>query len=1020
MSRLFAEITRVAAMYEGFIEQFIGDGVMVIFGMPRAHEDDPVRAVHAALHIHAAVATLGLQWEGKIGRKLLMHSGISTGLVVTASLNPEGGTYGISGETVNLASRLEGCAGGGEVVVDAATYQQTNGYFTFTALGPRKVKGKTTAILCYRVLAARERPRKVHRSQGLRSALIGREKEMVTFAKTVELFRMGKGAVISVCGAAGTGKSRLAEAFRASLEKKEFDWREGYAYAHAQNISYGPFRDLLNQVFRIEESDALQTIQEKVESGIDALLIKKRHLAPYVGSLYSISYPETNNLDPELCKSYLHEAIKSLLEALARRKPTVFFLEDLHFADPSSQELFYTIISEFSYPALFIFTCRPAFSLTGDKKITAPEKVYQKITLHDLSSAEIKAMLYSLLKTTSLPSDLERFLKETVEGNPFYLEEIINSFVESGALVLTRGNWKLTREIRKSDLPLTVRGVIAERVDRLEPQAKRILQEASVIGKSFPHAILSRITSPGSHLTGSLEELERLDLVRVKSPLPDLEYDFKHALTQEVIYNSLLKKERQEIHERIGQAMEKLFPERLTELSETLAFHFERGESFFKAVTYLMHSGKKSLRRYAVEESHQYYKKAYELLLSETTARTVNEAMVIELVNAWAPVFYYRGTFRELEELLQKHRAAAESLQDSEKRGMFHVWLGMSLWGRENFEASYHYLHRALDGDGIPPDRRVSGYAHTWLAWTCVELGLIHEALTHGEKARQLSLNRERENCPYFQSWDSDGYAYWALGANRKIRTLGTTLLEHGEKTSSLRCITWGHTLEAWSHMADGDFSSAIRCSEKALQVSADPLYTHFPRLCLGMSYLASGNYEEAKEPLMVVSRFAEEVGCTYLGTPARCFLGAVLMAEGHFRQGWKMIAGAQRWWLTNGAHWRYAFAELLSGELFSALACSTAPIKLFSLVRNLGFLLLNLPFAERKAVHHYCRAIDAAHKVGAEAMEGQAYLGLGYLYRGKGKRNQALHCFASAMELFKRCGAKTFLRKAEEGLKTA
>ena len=194
-----------------------------------------------------------------------MHSGISTGLVVTASVNPEKGTYGISGDTINLASRLEGCAGAGEILVDAVTYQQTKGYFSFTPLGPRKVKGKTAAIISYKVVAPKERPCKVHRTQGLRAALIGREKEMATFAQAVEQLLKGKGSLISICGDIGTGKSRLLEEFKASLEQKEVSWQEGYAYAYAQNISYAPFRDLLNQVFQVEESDAPHTIRAKVE-----------------------------------------------------------------------------------------------------------------------------------------------------------------------------------------------------------------------------------------------------------------------------------------------------------------------------------------------------------------------------------------------------------------------------------------------------------------------------------------------------------------------------------------------------------------------------------------------------------------------------------------------------------------------------------------------------------------------------------------------------------------------------------
>jgi predicted ATPase len=534
----------------------------------------------------------------------------------------------------------------------------------------------------------------------------------------VEQLRQGKGALISICGDTGTGKSRLAEEFKAFLEQKEIVWQEGYAYAYAQNISYAPFRDLLNQVFQVEESDAPQTIREKVESRIESLVRNKEHVLPYVGSLYALSYPETHNLDPELCKSRLQEAIKSLFEALAKRTSTVIFLEDLHWADPSSLELFHSIITDFSCPALFICTFRPTFSLTRGKEVLVPNKFYQEITLHDLSSAEIKAMLYSLLKTTAIPSGLESFLEERIEGNPFHVEEIINTLAESGILIRSNGNWKLTRTIRKSDIPLTVSGVIAARLDRLEPTTKRILQEASVIGKSFPFAILSKITDREKHLTSSLDELERLDLIRLKSPLPDLEYDFKHALTQEVIYNSLLKKERQEIHERIGHLMEELFPERLPELFEILAFHFKNGKSLLKAVEYLMLSGKKSLNRYAVVESHQNYKEAYELLTGEVPETDAVKSMLIQLLNSWTPVFYFRGNFRDLEKLLTQYITVVESLDDKERRGMFYVSLGISFWAAEKFNDSYHYLQKALKHGEETGNKQITSHAYAWLGWT--------------------------------------------------------------------------------------------------------------------------------------------------------------------------------------------------------------------------------------------------------------------------------------------------------------
>ena len=287
MNQVFGEIARVITSYEGFIEKFVGDAVMALFGVPKAHEDDPVRAILAARHIHQAVAQL----EGKIGHRLSMHSGISTGLVITGEVNLKQGTHGISGDTINLASRLEGLAPVGEIVVDQVTYQQAEGYFTFESLGPASIKGKTQPIKAYRVLAPKNRPRKVHRIHGLRAQLIGRERELSRLQKAAEQNLQGKGSIISIRGDAGTGKSRLVEEFKQSLPSQKLTWREGHAFAYAKNIPYFLFRDLLKDTFHLQETDSLATLKEKIESGTASLCTGTEQVVPYLGSLFGISYP---------------------------------------------------------------------------------------------------------------------------------------------------------------------------------------------------------------------------------------------------------------------------------------------------------------------------------------------------------------------------------------------------------------------------------------------------------------------------------------------------------------------------------------------------------------------------------------------------------------------------------------------------------------------------------------------------------------------------------------------------------
>ncbi len=670
--KLFDQISKVVGKYDGFIEKYAGDAVMALFGANQSHEDDPVRTVKAAQEIHALVESMSPQYENAVGQPLQMHSGINTGLVVTGELNLEKGVHGVAGDTINVAARLSATAKAGDILVDHETYTRTEGYFQFENLEPVQLKGKTNAVQIYKFLSVKEHPQKIHRLHGLRAELIGRKAEMAQLSEAAENLIKGQGVVFSIIGAAGTGKSRLVEEFKASLDLDKIQWREGQAFPYAQNIPYFPLIDLISKAIQIDEGDSPDTVREKLESSLEVLIGEKQDIAPYIGSLYALDYPEIDDVSPEFWKAELQKAILTVLTALAQRAPTVVCLEDLHWADPSTLELVHFLLSEIRHPIFFLCVYRPTISPFSTHQIKALAIPHQELNLRDLSFSEAQNMVESLLKTDAIPKDLQRFIQQKVEGNPFYLEEAINSLIESKILVPENGDWRVDRPITESEISATIQGVIAARVDRLEQESKRILQEASVIGRSFYYEILKRISEIKNNLDRSLSGLERFDLIKTKSIQPDLEYIFKHALTQEVVYNGLLKKERREIHEQIGYVIEELFNNRLPEFYETLAYHFKMGQSIHKAIDYLMKSGEKSLRRYALDESNQYYQEAYDLLTRKMADFSRKEKrLLVHLLVEWALVFYYRGDFKGLNKLLSAHEDLAETIEKDEALGCF-------------------------------------------------------------------------------------------------------------------------------------------------------------------------------------------------------------------------------------------------------------------------------------------------------------------------------------------------------------
>ena len=1019
MNRIFGDIAQVVNRYEGCIDKFIGDAVMALFGAPKSHEDDPVRAIFAAQEIHDLVEAMGPQLEDRIGQPLAMHSGISTGLVVIGEVDLEKGAHGVSGDTINLASRLTSLAKPGEILVGPDIYCQAEGYFAFEDFGLTQVKGKAEPVQVYRVLSAKERPITIHRPSGLRADLIGRNVELAQLEEGVQRLQAGESTVFSICGDAGTGKSRLVEEFRSTLDLQEIQWRESHAYAYSQNIPYFMLIDLLNRAWQIEEGDSQEKVREKVESGIEQLLGKKEDVAPYIGSLWSLSYPEIESVSPQFWKSRLHDGVQAILAALTQRAPAVICLEDIHWADPSSVELLRYILSDLKYPAIFLCIYRPPFSLFTSHQISSMGNLYQEIRLQDLSTSESQDMLQSLLKTGNIPPELKKFIQQKVEGNPFYLEEVINSLIESQTLSRDNGSWRLTRPISESDIPPTVHGVISARLDHLEADMKRILQEASVIGRAFPYEVLKAITELEHALDRCLNGLERIDLIRTRSFQPELDYVFKHALTQEVVYNGLLKKERREIHERVALVMEQLPQERLSGFYETLAFHFKQGQSMHKAVDYLVKSGEKSLNRYAVEESHQYFKEAYDILSKKPDKTKEEDKLLIDILIKWGFVFYYRGDFRGLTDLLSAHEPLAESLDDKARLGMFYAWFGFARWARGKVRDSYEYLRKALETGEEIGDQQVIGYACTWLTWTCADLGMLDEAIAYGERAQEISRSLESDQYLYFKSLGGLGWAYLYRGEPNKCFEAGKALLEYGQGHANIRSLVIGHGVTGYGHLSAGDSPSAIECAKPAIQVSADPFYSQAFKLFLGICYFSNGQLQEAEEALQEVAAFSRDFGAEWIGTPSQAFLGILLIAKGQMNQGLRMVEDAQREFVENGRKAFLAFSHYAMGKLYLQIVEGAAKVSLSVVLKNIGFLIKNVPFAKQKAADNLKKMIEISEEIGAKGFLGMAYLDLGLLHKAKGEKDKARECISTAVQFFEQCEAETYLRQAKEALES-
>jgi class 3 adenylate cyclase/tetratricopeptide (TPR) repeat protein len=669
MNRIFGQITGVVSHHEGTIEKFIGDAVVVFFGIPWAHEDDPVRAIRTALEIHEVVSTVSPAYESRIGKPIAMHTGINTGLVVTGKGAPGEGVLEVAGDSVNVASRLSGLARPGEILIGENTYHQAQTYFTFEKLESVKLKGKAEPATLYRLLEVKPTIGRVRglATHGINSPIVGRDAEFVAMKGCVNRLLDGQGGILSIIGEAGLGKSRLLSELRNSTisGNDSLQWLEGQTLSYGQKVSYWPFREIVRQYAGITDDNSDTESWEKLKAHITELFTTEtEEILPYIASLATLDikdeYAEkVKYLDGEALGRQIFLASRRFFEKLAQEHPLVLVFEDLHWADESSTLLMVHLLPlVHRVPILLCGVSRPetntpAFRL---REIATKdyERRYTEIRLDPLSQTESIQLMQNLLEIENLPANMRGVIVHKAEGNPFFLEEIMRSLIDGGAVVRdTSGHWKATSHIETVTIPDTIQGVIMARVDRLDEELKQVLRSASVIGRSFLYRILEGINEAIHKLDKHLDQLEGMELICQQQKIPELEYIFKHALVQESTYESILLQKRRELHTKVAQVIETLFPERLEEFYSVLAHHYVKGEVWDKAQDYLFKAGDEAGRIAGDTEALEHYEqalKAYTRVFGDQW----DALQRVSLERKMGEAFYRKGKHEQATQYLQR------------------------------------------------------------------------------------------------------------------------------------------------------------------------------------------------------------------------------------------------------------------------------------------------------------------------------------------------------------------------------
>ena len=665
-----AEMAGCVERYGGTVVQFAGDAVLAIFGAPVAHEDDPYRAVRAGLDI---IETVGR--PGTPSAKIEIRAGIHTGLVIVGEVSAgDLSTYTALGDTTNVAARMQTMAEPGTLMVSADTYRLVANDVTARDLGPVEVKGKAEPIAVYEITSVRDLATRRRGVPGFKSPMVGRDTELARLIELADYAAAGSGRVTAIVGDPGVGKSRMvAELQDRGAAMDGAKWVVGRSASYDQHRPYHLVASLVLSLADASASDDPDIIKKAVlESaeptfGIDSP--STDHLLQLLG--LAEGHPDD---EPAVLHSYYETALAGLISGTAAEHAPLFvILEDVHWADPSSSELLSGLLGRIQQSAvLLVLVSRPDRQSHGWDIIARADRelgeTFTETRLRPLDDADSRELVANLLEIEALSDDLRKQILGRAEGNPFFIEEVVRMLVDRDLIEETDGRWVAKGEITSLDVPDTLHGLLASRIDGLPVGVRRTAMVAAVIGRRFEKSLLTSVLQPDSDddevsISADLNVLEAQGLTKLVATRPELAFGFRHALIHDVAYTSILKKDRRRLHSEVGDAIARTYPDRLEEHAATLARHYEEAGDRDQTLRYLLLAGEAALSRHAMRESHDFYTRAATLLEADPDA-PIETKIDVALATAAAGINFTPA--RQTIALLEGVRGDAEALGNVE------------------------------------------------------------------------------------------------------------------------------------------------------------------------------------------------------------------------------------------------------------------------------------------------------------------------------------------------------------------
>ena len=998
MDQVYEILIREVHAFEGTVNELTGDGIMALFGAPLALEDAPQRAIRSALAIHHKIARFSdkLRRENPGAPPLKMRVGIHTGPVVVGTLgNDLRVEFKAVGDTVNLASRMETMAEPGTTFVTEDTFKLTEGYFRFEGLGAQDIKGKEKAVNVFRVIAPSTRRTRfdVSTERGL-TRFVGRERELEIMLDCLERTKTGRGQAISIVAEAGIGKSRLLYEFRKAIANEDVTFFEGRCLSYSRNVPFYPIIDLLKSVFGLKEDDSEEDIKEKLKKGLQALNADETSILPYLLEVLSVKDTGLNPmaLSPEGKRDRISSALKQVVLKGASQRPLVLAIEDLYWVDNSSVDVFKDLLDDIGGAAVFlIFTYRPNFVHTWGAK-----SYHSQITLNHLSNQrKPRPWRQSLLGTENIESDLEELILEKTEGVPLYIEEFIRTLKELKIIAQTEGPYRIVKDVRELSVPSTIQDVIMARVDALPETAKEVLQAGSVIEREFSYVMIQKVTGlTEKELLSALSVLKDAELVFERGIYPDSSFIFKHALTRDVVYNSLLTKKRKKLHEATGNIIEASAGERLSEYYEVLAEHFTRSDRYEKAIEYLKLAERKAEKSGLIHDAISYAEKRASCI---EVAPSVPD-MEKQIVNARVVIGLYWTQLTRLMEAKEAIDPIVDlAITNKYKRRIAHINIILGFYYtliKEQFDVAQNHF-----GDALRAGEELSDFLTVALGnnhmGTCLSfVGEFDKSLSCFSKALNISLMANL-------SWSAAAiksnlviFVYFPLGDFKNAYKISRESIELSYESGDILSKGSAHCAAGLTYYMYGDLERSIKHFTNSLEMLKKCGFFTLAAVSswyLAMSYLYLNKYEEALIYCNTALHLNKQGN--YFPSFAKCL---------------KLIA---------------AFVRLMKkdeyiniNEILSNSNDINIVIADFSVAYYAGKIILNTDHNNVRQAHNWIKkSMETNQKYGMKWNLAHDYALYSEYYQKIGDDTKAKESLNKAIEIFKECGTDGWVEKYEK-----